>query len=162
MAEVLHMDLQNITRWTELTQKMQDRMQDLSPIFEAADSWFRGDMKDQFESQGAFLQGGVEWTPLSPEYAKRKPEPPAPFGILYRSGDLYRSLALEGGDHIKQVGTHEGIYGSSVPYGRYHQDGTGKMPQRKIIIVLNKLRQRLARTTLTYLKSGRSPGASEE
>ncbi len=161
MAEVLHMDLSGLPFWTTLTHDMLTRLQDLSPVFEAGDSWFRAEMDEQFQTQGAYLQGGTEWAPLSPEYAKRKPPPPAPFGILYRSGDLYRSLSVEGGDHIKVIAPQEAAYGSSVPYGKYHQDGTEKMPQRKIIILLNKMRQRFARGALAYIMSGRSPGASE-
>lgn len=162
MAEVLHMDLQGLPFWTTLSHDMLTRSQDLSPVFEAGDSWFRAEMAKQFETQGAYLQGGTEWAPLSVEYAKRKPPPPAPFGILYRSGDLYRSLANEGGKHIKLIAPQEAAYGSSVEYGRYHQSGTEKMPQRKIIIVLNRLRQAFRQASLTYIMTGRSPGASEE
>ena len=161
MSEVLfNMDLgENLKAWTAITENMRARIGDLSPVFEAGDGWFRAEMDEQFKTQGAFLQGGKEWAPLSPEYAKRKPQPPSPFGILYRSGDLYRSLANEGGDHIKVIGKQEGVYGSSVAHGRYHQDGTEKMPQRKIIILLNKMRQRFIRGTFTHIMSGKSPEA---
>jgi len=157
-TELLKLELDGLQKFDTLTSEMVARAQDLSPAFEAGDEAFRAEMNEQFETQGAYLQGGDTWAPLSPEYAKRKPKPPAPFGILYRSGDLWKSLSEEGGDHVKIVQPDSGTYGSSIPYGKYHQTGGDKLPQRKIIIVRTRLKAFMARAALGWILRGKTPG----
>lgn len=157
-AELFTLELDGLPKIKELTADMQSRTEDLSPVFEVGDEAFRTEMDEQFKTEGRYLAGG-QWAPLSPEYAKRKPAPPAPFGILYRSGDLWRSLTAEGGDHIKIVERDAGTYGSSVKYGKYHQKGGGRLPQRKIIVVRKRLQAFMARATLNYILRGKTPGS---
>lgn len=158
MAELLKLEISGLTEWAGQTQAMQERLDDMTPVFEAGDEWFRAEMGRQFETQGAYLQNGEMWAPLSPEYAKRKPDPPSPFGILYLTGDLYRSLSnADDPQHVMQVGKHEGTYGSTVPYGKYHQTGTSKMPQRKIIIARGALYELFMRAIEGWVIRGRDP-----
>ena len=159
--ELLTLSLDGLPQWEQLTQDMISRTEDLSEVWETGDEAFRLEMSAQFESQGGYLQDGTQWVPLSFAYAKRKPPPPAPFGILYRSGKLWQSLAKEGGDHVKIVQPESLVVGSSVPYGKYHQTGGGKLPQRKIIIVRDALKRLLMRGIIGYILTGKRPGARE-
>lgn len=64
---------------------------------------------------------------------------PAPFkaaeampAYLFRTGALMESfVTLRGEDAI--IKTHEAAFGTSVPYAKFHQFGTEKMPKREII-----------------------------
>lgn len=158
MAELLKVDVSGLQQWSERVAGMQRRLEDLSPVFDAGDEWVRAEIGRQFETQGTYLQNGVEWAPLSPEYAKRKPEPPAPFGILYLTGRLYESFAQENNDHVKVITKDSGTYGSSVSYGKHPQKGTPKMPQRKIAIARNRLYQLFAKAIAAYSLKGIKPG----
>lgn len=88
-----------------------------------------------WRTRAAFAQEGLgrKWKDLADSTKadrKRKgysPEHP----ILERTGDLLRSLTSPGtADAILQI-TKAGLtIGSSVPYAKFHQTGTGKMPAR--------------------------------
>lgn len=160
MAELLTLSFEGLDKVTDAYRERAERMQDLSPVFEAGDKYFRAEMDEQFRTQGAFLQGGQQWRPLNPDYAKRKHAkygvPPAPFGILWREGRLHRGLTQEGGEHVKQITATSAVYGTTVPYGKYHQKGGPKLPQRKIIIVRDRFRAFMQRTLWAYVLRGRT------
>jgi hypothetical protein len=154
--------------WVQLTGDMAARAQDLTPVFEMGDQGFRLEMAEQFRTQGAYLQGGTQWEALSPEYARRKPPPPAPFGILYRSGRGYEALTTENGEHVKVIEPQQAWYGAAVlaedgrtNYMAVHDQGRGRMPQRKIIVVRDRFRKLMVNGLLAWIVGGRRPGASE-
>ena len=166
MAELLKLSLEGIDEAIGNYSERAARMQDMSPVFEAGDKYFRAEMNEQFKSQGAFLQAGTKWTPLSPEYAKRKlakyGPPPTPFGILYATGALEQSLSQEGGDHIKEITPQSGTYGSSILYGKYHQKGGPKLPQRRIIIITKRFQAFMMDAMWTWILRGKKPGEGEK
>jgi phage gpG-like protein len=56
--------------------------------------------------------------------------------VLWETGRLEDSLEGTTGDSIRVVSTGEGsedflVFGTSVPYSIFHQEGTGRMPQRE-------------------------------
>lgn len=161
MAELLKLSLDGIAQWQGRTTAMLARLQDQSPVFEVGDQAFRLEMAKQFETEGGYLQGGVQWAPLNPSYAARKPTPPSPFGILYRTGALFESLARDDRNHVKIIAPDHAVYGSTVPYGKYHQEGgvAGRPPRRRIIIVTDRLRRFMQRALLNYVVRGRTPGS---
>lgn len=97
--------------------------------------WFFGLMQEQFATEGAGVGG---WVPLSPRYAAWKAKRFPGKTILRRTDRLMKSLTWTGAS----LATPEGIavmtptaavFGTSVPYGRFHQRGTKKMRQRRIL-----------------------------
>ena len=88
-------------------------------------------MPAQFNTQGS--HGGSGWPPLSPNYAawKAKNYPGAP--ILVRSGLLRESLEKNNAYSIVDIQPKSMNIGSRVNYAIFHQQGTRKLPQRKII-----------------------------
>lgn len=167
MAELLHLEIQGLDEWAKRPAEWQARLKDLSPVFRSMDAPVRAEFDKQLATDGAYLQDGTVWAPLSPEYAKRKASylrskygsdtPPEPYDILYRDGNLHRSLTVaDDPGHILVTGPTYGWYGSNVKYGGYHQKGSGPLPQRKIIAVTDKLRRLFVDAILQYIISGRT------
>ena len=110
-------------------ERYQQRLDDLSPVWEQLADRFIKLQAQNFASQGATMSGG--WSPLSPQYARQKARshPGAP--ILVRDGDLRDSLAGTLG--IREHNRHSMTVGTAVPYATYHQNGTPRMPARRLI-----------------------------
>jgi hypothetical protein len=56
-----------------------------------------------------------------------------PFPILYDSGSLYTSLYPGQPGSIFMHSNDSVSAGTEIPYARYHQEGTGRMPQRIVL-----------------------------
>jgi phage gpG-like protein len=86
--------------------------------------------------EGGRFSGGP-WAKLSPAYAvwKHKNYPGKP--ILTRTGDLRESMRWSGSSvgagGIFEATPSYAIAGTSIPYGRFHQSGTSKMPARSFM-----------------------------
>lgn len=92
--------------------------------------------QEQFASEGA--RGGAKWKPLSPKYKTWKTLNYGDLPILYRTGNMKRSLLGIGADAIRvetdtslALGTRANRKGFYYPVA--HQRGTPKMGQRKPI-----------------------------
>ena len=100
---------------------------------------FISDVQAGFESEGEPVGG---WAALSPAYAAWKMRKFPGRKILELTGRLKRSLTLEGGglgpDGIYEEGPTSLTVGTSVPYARFHQMGTPKMPQRRFLWLSNE------------------------
>ena len=73
----------------------------------------------------------VKWPGLSTSTIQRKGHDT----ILYDTGRLKASLESQSQDSIRVVSVGEGpedfvVFGTSVPYSYFHQEGTRRMPQR--------------------------------
>jgi len=159
MAELLTMDLSGLDKLKTFSRKMLERSKDLTPVFQVGDEVFRAMEHEQFATEGVYLLGH-EWKPLNPQYLTEKLRhnpPPAPFGILYRTGAMYESFTSPGGDHIARISPREATYGSADPKAKWHQEGTKKMPRRQIVKATNLMMQRMTRLAITYILRGRMP-----
>jgi phage gpG-like protein len=95
----------------------------------------------RFESEGAF--GGEKWAPLAESTLRGKD---ASKGILVDSGRLRASLTQEtASDAIRHIGPHEMHWGSSVPYGKFHQSGTSRMPRRRPVKLPESVKRAMVR-----------------
>ncbi|WP_102158678.1 phage virion morphogenesis protein [Zhihengliuella halotolerans] len=108
-------------------ENLQDAEQAFDKMADHASVVFRG----QFETQGRRL-GNSKWAPLSPKYAAQKARAFPGMPLLVATGDLRKSLAFRpfGIDEITSKGM---TLGTAVPYASYHQRGTPRMPQRKLV-----------------------------
>lgn len=106
-----------------------DNISNPQPLFEAIADSFARSQEDNFSSSGA-VHGG--WAPLSPRYAAWKSAryPGAP--ILTLTGQLRASMTSRPFG-VEIIDSRRMVVGTAVPYAKYHQQGTSKMPQRKII-----------------------------
>lgn len=99
---------------------------------------------EQFASEGAYGSGG--WPPLSEDYRlwKERKRPGVP--ILQFDGDLYRSLTQDSAPGaIREITPLSLTFGTSIPYAKYHQEGTPRMPARPPLILLSHVRGRATR-----------------
>lgn len=77
---------------------------------------------------------GPGWAPLAPSTLARKARKGYPETILHATGILRDSLTkVNAPGSVVRMLPDEIFIGTRVPYGTYHQTGTDKMPQRKIV-----------------------------
>ncbi len=69
---------------------------------------------------------GQAWAPLAASTIAKKGHSL----ILWETGKLENSLTSQTGDAIREAGTSEAAFGTSVPYATFHEEGTSKMPAR--------------------------------
>ena len=86
--------------------------------------------KQVFASEGG--KSG-KWQALSSPYKEIKAKKYGNVPILQRTKRLYKSLTQMGGESIVDKQATELTIASAVPYGGYHQRGTGRTPARPII-----------------------------
>lgn len=122
-----------------------DGVSDLRPAWPEIIDMFHAIEKEQFQTEGGAGDSGP-WVALSPRYAATK----GGGGILVRSGALMASLT--GGSGELREETKDSLrIGSGVKYGLYHQLGTRRMPQRKVIDLSERNKARLMRVLQGYL-----------
>lgn len=112
--------------------RMGERVADPVPLWESlAEDLLQIEGK-QFSSEGASGSGG--WAPLADSTLRRKLAKGFPAAILQATQALMDSLTRRGAaGQILDI-TPEGMrFGTDVAYGGFHQRGTSKMPQRRIL-----------------------------
>lgn len=109
-------------------------MDDMSPFFKDAEERLGWAVSMQFENQGQ-RSGG--WAPLSPRYAAWKLTHYGGKPLLQLSGDLKDSF------RTLRMTALEFAWGTQIGYAIFHQRGTVKMPQRKVIALTDDDRRSL-------------------
>jgi phage gpG-like protein len=120
------------------------KLEDLIPLW----TMFKPEM-ERIEAE-RFDAEGYGWAPLAPatlEDRARQGFPPGP--ILHRTGELRDSLVnpARAADMTPDTLT----WGSDVEYAGYHQDGTPRMPQRKVIDIRVEDRRALERQMIRWI-----------
>lgn len=106
-----------------------DRIDDFGPAFRRIADLLRNVARKQFDSEGEYASGG--WKPLAEATVERKRKAGLDPRILHATGALRDSLTGRGAGHIQKVLPQALHWGSSVAYGKFHQSGTSRMPQRR-------------------------------
>lgn len=79
--------------------------------------------------QRRFDAEGPGWAPLSPAYAATKRGPQ----IMVESGDL-RDALTGGSGYMEVITDNTAVFGTDIPYAKYHQYGTTTgLPARELI-----------------------------
>jgi phage gpG-like protein len=107
---------------------METAVTDMRPAWDVLRERFIKNMSRTFAAEGG---NSGKWSPLSPQYGAWKMKRYSGKKILQRTGDLLNSVTSELAIDIR--GPQTMILGSDSSYGGYHQTGTRKMPQRKMI-----------------------------
>lgn len=113
--------------------RMADRTEDARPAFLLIALILERAMDQNFKTQGA--HGGQRWPDLKPSTVagKRASKDSRVRAnaekVLMATGLLARSLRSRGRGHVKRLGKTQMRWGSSVPYGVYHQSTA---PRRKL------------------------------
>lgn len=138
--------------------RITQRIDDWSPAFNAIADQLAEENRKQFQTEGQHASGG--WPALSPAYRvwKEKNYPGKP--ILQRSGALFKALTERpfGSEHIGPSSMSIGV-GDEIPYAKYHQQGTAKMPRRRPLELTAQARNRMMKTMQRYAITGTVDGA---
>lgn len=102
----------------------------MRPAFDKVHDTIRNVEKKQFSTEGAAYSGG--WAPLAPSTVRYKARRGLDPRILHATGRLRRSFTTKGDpDHVYRASADEMFTGSRVPYAKFHQLGTVRMPRRR-------------------------------
>lgn len=104
-----------------------DRATDAEPALHQVADLFRSQIGDRFDAEGP------GWSPLKDSTVASKGRQGLSSKILQATGAGRASLAETGGDNVEVVTGDTLIFGSSLGYMGFHQRGTSKMAQRKVI-----------------------------
>jgi phage gpG-like protein len=113
-----------------------NEIKDLSPAWDEVGDIVRANFGDQFLTEGSYYgTGGAGWAPLAPStIADRLRHGYGAGPILYRDGTLMESLNDKGAvGNINEIRADGASFGTQIPYARFHQDGTTRMPKRQIV-----------------------------
>jgi len=124
--------------------RFSDGIKDLRPLWDKLAQEFYRIEDEQFASEGA--HSGNPWKPLSPKYqAWKEKQIPGPM-ILELTNKLKLSLTYKGSSaHVRIEEPLSISLGSSLPYARYHQTGTRRMPARKPIDLSEEDKRKLGK-----------------
>lgn len=118
------------------------RLQGPRPLLEAVGEDFRGLMGSQFDSEGQFLLGSA-WAPLADATLDAKVRAGLDLRILHATLRLRSSLESRTGETVEDIRYTEAVFGTSVPYARYHQRSRGApLPQRQMVAIRGADRRR--------------------
>jgi phage gpG-like protein len=98
------------------------------------------------------LKGSGQYAPLSKRYAKSKSriKPNAP--ILVFSGRLGNSIVGQTSDSILKITPDSLTLGTRVPYARFLDEGTKKMPARKPLFLTEKMVEQIFKTYEAHIE----------
>jgi phage gpG-like protein len=129
-----------------------DRAVHAQPAFEAMADTLRGYEKRLFDSQGA--SGGARWDDLADSTRRGKAGANLDPRVLHATLALRKSLTEEHHpDHEEIVTENQLIFGSTVPYARYHQKGEG-VPKRRPLQYTEPQKKYLLKKLQRYLATG--------
>lgn len=107
---------------------------DLRPIFKAVGISYRREVKAIFERKQP-RDPKYKWAPLSERYKKWKEAHYPGRPILVLTGKLKKSMTELGSDgNFQEIGKESAVFGSTVTYGYFHDEGTDVLPQRNFSI----------------------------
>lgn len=137
----------------ELLDDIKDRCKDFRPVWKYAQRELEHSFSENFLSGGALVGG---WAPLDIGYAAWKSvrRPMAP--ILIFDGQLFNSLRDLDKSAVTKIEKQNATFGTDVEYAKFHQYGTTKMPQRKIIFEPRGFANDLARKASHYVLRGKT------
>lgn len=111
-------------------QEMRERAEDLSPAWEELLDWWAHTNVEQFHSRGARWR--TPWPPLAASTRAQKRREGFLADPLVRTTRLRGELTGRplGVEHIR---ASEVDAGTDIPYARFHQGGTRRMPPRRLV-----------------------------
>jgi phage gpG-like protein len=105
-------------------------MANMEPIFTDGLRLLESHLSHAFDAEGAQGRGG-RWAPLSTKYAQKKAITFPGNQILVRTGAMRLSLTTMGHPGAIRQATASGlVFGSAVPWARFHQVGSSRLPKR--------------------------------
>lgn len=128
------------------------RSTNLQPAFKAVGDYLLGSTRRTFEAEGR----PKRWQALSPTtIADRARKGFAPGPILVRTRRLMNSLTRRGAPGLVLRARPRSLqYTSTVPYFKYHQFGTDRIPARVMLLLQKQDHSQISRIINTYIRTG--------
>lgn len=137
-------------QFNRVFERVGDNLNDLTPIADDIRDAFWDIEKEQFQSGGAKGASG-KWKPLSPAYEIQKINRYGTFaviaGVLRATDAMYESMTGMTPDTVYQKSRDQIVIGTRLARAKYHQDGGGRLPQRKVIDFSDSQRRDLTKQT---------------
>lgn len=111
----------NATGARHLIEGIAGRLRDVQPFLRDVERILQRSHARQFATKGR--EFGSAWAP-------RKDSLPHP--LMDKTGRLKRSLSTRNADSVRTIRVDRIVYGTRVPYAKYHNRGTRNMPPRKV------------------------------
>ena len=119
-------------------------LENLSPLWDRFSDELVEIDQERFDTRGY-----GEWPALAASTLAQKAAHGFPLDPMIRTRALIESLTNEGQAATK--GPKQFIWGTSVEYAAYHQAGTDRMPQRKVLEIRTEDRRRLEHEMVSWL-----------
>lgn len=130
MSGKIKIDGRTISPLRRKIHAMRERAGNLIPAWDELLDWFADQERIQFGSRGQ------RWHSIWPELTRETVASKRALGytgdVLIRETDLLRSLT-DRPLSVERMSAHEATAGTRIKYARFHQDGTRRMPARKLI-----------------------------
>lgn len=131
------------TRTQEMLKIFKSKVRDLSPPLQGFANYLKEETEKQFEQEKD--PEGDRWADLAPSTLAQKRRLGYPDKILTRTGKMRKSVRVA-------VSGRNLIFAIASPYAIFHQEGTKKMPQRKILGLPPTRLNKLGGLVRTYIK----------
>lgn len=135
-------------QFDRIFQRFDEDLRDITPIADEIRDAFWDIETEQFQSGGAKGASG-KWAPLSPGYEAQKIARYGTFaviaGVLRATDAMYQSMTGQTTDTVYQKSKDQIVIGTKLARARYHQDGGGNLPQRKVIDLSDDQRRDLTK-----------------
>ena len=129
MGSAMKVDGRSLTQVRRKIHDMRSRTNNLMAAWETFLNWFADQNRLQFGSRGERWR--TLWPELAPSTLVEKRREGFYTDVLVRTSDLLRSVS-DRPLNIEMVLPHEVQAGTRVPYAKYHQYGTRRMPRRRL------------------------------
>ncbi|NER97508.1 MAG: hypothetical protein F6J86_27275 [Symploca sp. SIO1B1] len=127
-----------------ILKRYKSRVRNLENPLRGWGNWMEQETERQFATETD--PDGVRWAALAPSTLAQKRRLGYPDSILTRTGKMRRS--------VNSVADARGVLiGVDVPYAIFHQQGTRKMPQRRILGMNDKRRGKLVKLIRVWIKA---------
>jgi phage gpG-like protein len=110
------------------------------------------DVRDITEER--FERQGPGWAPLAPSTLQAKAAKGQDPRILHATQALRESLTRLGGKHVEIVADDSLLMATQDEKARYHQEGTSRMPARKVVDFSRFNHEDFVRTIQRYIVEG--------
>lgn len=136
----------------ELLGDIKERSQDFRPVWRYAKRELEHSFSQNFLTGGSLVGG---WAPLDSGYAAWKSVRRPAASIMVFDGTLFNSLRSLDKAAVNKIEKLSATFGTDVEYAKFHQYGTTKMPQRKIIFEPKGFTRDISRKARKYVIRGK-------
>lgn len=131
MSGLISFDSAGAQPFSLMLERFQHQLGDASPAFDEMADYQKGTVNArQFEGGGSAETG--KWSPLSRDYGRWKASVRPGRPLLVFDGDL-RADMTQRGRGVDIVTPTSMTVGTARTYAQFHQKGTTRMPQRRLI-----------------------------